>query len=199
MIFLKLFIVFTKIGTFNFGGGYAMLSLIHNEVVVKNAWLSNAEFTDIVAISQSTPGPIGINAATYAGYVAVLNQGYPEWLAAVGSVIASLSIIWLPFVIMILISRYLINHKDSKIVKDIFKGLRPTIVGLIAAAAVLLMNKENFGSPTDNAVTHTQQNYAVIDGKVYTSQKIINEQVDDALQTVSVEDDDPFSALDLMQ
>ena len=140
MIFLKLFIVFTKIGTFNFGGGYAMLSLIHNEVVVKNAWLSNAEFTDIVAISQSTPGPIGINAATYAGYVAVLNQDYPEWLAAVGSVIASLSIIWLPFVIMILISRYLINHKDSKIVKDIFAGLRPTIVGLIAAAAVLLMN-----------------------------------------------------------
>lgn len=52
MIFLKLFIIFTKIGTFNFGGGYAMLSLIHNEVVVKNAWLSNAEFTDIVAISQ---------------------------------------------------------------------------------------------------------------------------------------------------
>ena len=73
-------------------------------------------------------------------------------MAAVGSVIASLSIIWLPFVIMILISRYLINHKDSKIVKDIFAGLRPTIVGLIAAAAVLLMNKENFGSPTDNAV-----------------------------------------------
>ena len=153
MIFLKLFIVFTKIGTFNFGGGYAMLSLIHNEVVVKNAWLSNAECTDIVAISQSTPGPIGINAATCGGYVAVLNQGYPEWLAAVGSVIASLSIIWLPFVIMILISRYLINHKDSKIVKDIFAGLRPTIVGLIAAAAVLLMNKENFGSPTDNAVS----------------------------------------------
>ena len=56
MIFLKLFIIFTKIGTFNFGGGYAMLSLIHNEVVVKNQWLSNAEFTDIVAISQSTPG-----------------------------------------------------------------------------------------------------------------------------------------------
>ena len=65
MIFLKLFIIFTKIGTFNFGGGYAMLSLIHNEVVVKNQWLTNAEFTDIVAISQSTPGPIGINAATF--------------------------------------------------------------------------------------------------------------------------------------
>ena len=146
MIFLKLFIIFTKIGTFNFGGGYAMLSLIHNEVVVKNAWLTNSEFTDIVAISKSTPGPIGINAATYAGYVAVLNQGYSQWLAVAGSVIASLSIIWLPFIIMILISRYLITHKDSPVVKSVFSGLRPAIIGLIAAAAFLLMNADNFGS-----------------------------------------------------
>ena len=153
MIFLKLFIIFTKIGTFNFGGGYAMLSLIHNEIVVKNQWLSNAEFTDIVAISQSTPGPIGINAATYSGYSAVLGQGYPEWTAILGAVLASLSIIWLPFIIMILISRYLLTHRDSKLVKDIFSGLRPAIIGLIAAAAVLLMTKENFGSPADNPVS----------------------------------------------
>lgn len=151
-IFLKLFIIFTKIGTFNFGGGYAMLSLIHNECVIKNQWLTNAEFTDIVAISQSTPGPIGINAATYVGYTAVLNQGYPQWAAILGSVLASLSILWLPFIIMILISRYLITHKDSKLVKDIFSGLRPAIIGLIGAAALLLMNKENFGSPSDNPV-----------------------------------------------
>lgn len=70
------------------------------------------------------------------------------------------------------------------------------ISSAVAAAAVALVM---LVPPTDNAVTHTQQNYAVIDGKVYTSQKVINEQVDDALQTVSVEDDDPFSALDLMQ
>lgn len=147
MIFLKLFIIFTKIGTFNFGGGYAMLSLIHNEVVVKNHWLTGAEFTDIVAISQSTPGPIGINAATYSGYTAVLGQGYPEWAAILGAVLASLSIVWLPFIIMILISRYLLTHRDSKLVKDIFSGLRPAIIGLIAAAAVLLMNADNFGMP----------------------------------------------------
>ena len=145
-LFLKLFIVFTKIGTFNFGGGYAMLSLIHNEVVVKNAWLSNAEFTDVVAISQSTPGPIGINAATYVGYTSVLNAGYPEWAAVIGAVIASLSIIWLPFILMIMISRYLLTHKDSKVVNDVFAALRPAIIGLIAAAALLLMNKDNFGS-----------------------------------------------------
>ena len=150
MLFLDLFLTFTKIGTFNFGGGYAMLSLIHNETVVKSHWLTNAEFTDIVAISQSTPGPIGINCATYVGYTAVLHAGYPQWAACLGSVLASLSIMWLPFIIMILISRYLITHKDSKDVQYIFSGLRPAIIGLIAAAAVLLMNKDNFGSPHDN-------------------------------------------------
>ena len=65
MIFWELIWVFSKIGIFNFGGGYAMISLIQNEVVVQHHWLTNAEFTDIVAVSQSTPGPIGINVATY--------------------------------------------------------------------------------------------------------------------------------------
>lgn len=149
MIFLKLFLIFTKIGTFNFGGGYAMLSLIHNETVVKNHWLTNAEFTDIVAISQSTPGPIGINAATYVGYTSVLHEGYPQWAAVLGAVMASLSIMWLPFIIMIWVSHYLLTHRNSMVVKNVFSGLRPAIIGLIAAAAVLLMNKENFGSPSD--------------------------------------------------
>ncbi|MCI5710620.1 MAG: chromate transporter [Prevotella sp.] len=150
LLFLKIFYVFTKIGTFNFGGGYAMLSLIHNEVVIKNQWMTNAEFTDMVAISQSTPGPIGINAATYAGYTAVLHQGYPEWAAVLSSVLASLSIIWLPFILMLLISHYLITHKDSKIVKDVFAALRPAIIGLIGAAALLLMNRDNFNSPQES-------------------------------------------------
>ena len=150
LLFLKIFYVFTKIGTFNFGGGYAMLSLIHNEVVIKNQWMTNAEFTDMVAISQSTPGPIGINAATYAGYTAVLHQGYPEWAAVLRSVLASLSIIWLPFILMLLISHYLITHKDSKIVKDVFAALRPAIIGLIGAAALLLMNRDNFNSPQES-------------------------------------------------
>ena len=150
LLFLKIFYVFTKIGTFNFGGGYAMLSLIHNEVVIKNQWMTNAEFTDMVAISQSTPGPIGINAATYAGYTAVLHQGHPEWAAVLSSVLASLSIIWLPFILMLLISHYLITHKDSKIVKDVFAALRPAIIGLIGAAALLLMNRDNFNSPQES-------------------------------------------------
>lgn len=161
MIFLKLFLIFTKIGTFNFGGGYAMLSLIHNEVVVKNQWLTNAEFTDIVAISQSTPGPIGINAATYVGYTSVLHEGYPVWAAVLGAVLASLSIMWLPFIIMIAISRYLLTHKDSKVVGDVFSGLRPAIIGLIGAAAVLLVSKENFGDPASDPLWQVALNVGI--------------------------------------
>lgn len=150
MIFLKLFLVFSKIGIFNFGGGYAMLSLIQDEVVNKNHWLTVNEFTDIVAISQSTPGPIGINAATYTGYTAVINEGYPVWAAILGAVLASLSIIWLPFILMVTISRFLIKHKNAKFINDIFGTLRPAIVGLIGAAAIMLMSKENFGDPSES-------------------------------------------------
>src|SRR5690625_1053502 len=76
MILWNLVWVFLKIGIFGFGGGYAMLSLIQDEVVTQNHWMTNEEFTDLVAISQTTPGPIGINTATYAGYSAVENAGY---------------------------------------------------------------------------------------------------------------------------
>jgi len=148
MIFLQLFIVFTKIGAFNFGGGYAMLSLIHNEVVEKNQWLTSSEFTDIVAISQSTPGPIGINCATYTGYTAVINEGYPEWMAVLGAVLASLSVLWVPFLLMLTISKILLKYSKTQVVGNIFSLLRPAIVGLIAAAAILLMSADNFGSPS---------------------------------------------------
>ncbi len=149
MVFLQLFLTFSKIGIFNFGGGYAMISLIQHEVVEKYGWLTVSEFTDIVAISQSTPGPIGINAATYTGYTAVINSGYPEWAAVIGAVLASLSVMWLPFLLMLSVSKVLLKHSKSKAVNDIFSALRPAIIGLIAAAALLLASPENFGSPTD--------------------------------------------------
>ena len=144
MIFLKLFIIFTKIGTFNFGGGYAMLSLIHNEVVVKNAWLSNAEFTDIVAISQMTPGPIGINSATYIGYVVTGSV----W----GSVLATFTVVLPPFILVLYASHFIRKHKESAIIKGVFMGLRPVVVGLIASAALLLMNSDNFGTATPDCI-----------------------------------------------
>ena len=152
MIFLKLFLVFSKIGIVNFGGGYAMLSLIQDEVVRKQGWVSPSEFTDMVAVSQMTPGPLGINIATYVGYTSVINEGYPPLLAILGSLLATLSVLWLPFILMIAISRYLLRHKDSPVVRSIFSGLRPAIVGLVAAAALVLMNAENFGAPREALV-----------------------------------------------
>ena len=147
MIFLDLFLVFSKIGIVGFGGGYAMLSLIQDEVVTTHTWLSSQEFTDIVAVSQMTPGPLGINMATYVGYTSVLNAGYPPAIAMLGSFITTLSIIWLPFLLMLGVSHLLLKHKESPIIKGIFSGLRPTIVGLVAAAALVLMNAANFGAP----------------------------------------------------
>ena len=152
MIFLKLFLVFSKIGIVNFGGGYAMLSLIQDEVVRKQGWASSSEFTDMVAVSQMTPGPLGINIATYVGYTSVINEGYSPLLAILGSLLATLSVLWLPFILMIAISRYLLRHKDSPVVRSIFSGLRPAIVGLVAAAALVLMNAENFGAPREALV-----------------------------------------------
>ncbi len=161
MIFLRLFYVFSYIGLFNFGGGYAMLSFIQQEVVQKNGWMTEAEFTDIVAISQSTPGPIGINCATYVGYTAVMNDAFVAdgiladlgmgWLWGIfGSLLATISVLWLPFIVMIMVSRFLLRHHDSTTQKSIFAALRPAIIGLLASAALSLMNTSNFGSWSDN-------------------------------------------------
>ena len=148
MIFLQLFYTFFQIGLFGFGGGYAMLSLIQGEVVTKYAWLSSSEFTDIVAISQMTPGPIGINSATYVGYTAVVNAGYSHTIGILGSVIATFSVVLPSFILMILISRFFLKYQKHPAVAAVFSGLRPGVVGLLAAAALVLMNEENFGQDT---------------------------------------------------
>ena len=146
MILWKLFCTFCKIGIFNFGGGYAMLALIQNEVVEKNGWMTSAEFTDIVATSQVTPGPIGINVATYAGYTAVINAGYDPVFAVFGAFLSSFSVILLPFIAMLVVGRYLMRHKDNPIVQTVLSYLKLAVVGLIAAAALLLVNPDTFGT-----------------------------------------------------
>lgn len=150
MIFLSLFLTFLQIGLFGFGGGYGMLSLIQSETVVRHAWLTSAEFTNIVAISQMTPGPIGINSATYCGYTAVRNAGYGELMSVLGSATATLALVLPSFVIMVLVCRMFMKYIHSQPVQSVLSGLRPAVVGLIGAAALLLMNAENFSSPLQN-------------------------------------------------
>jgi chromate transporter len=129
MIILEIFITFFKIGLFSFGGGYAMLPLIQQEVTITHAWITTTEFIDIVAISQITPGPIAINSATYIGY---------KTAGILGSALATLGVVTPSIIIMIIIARFFIKLKNNKYVDYAFWGLRPATVGLIAAAAVLV-------------------------------------------------------------
>ena len=147
MIFLELFYTFLKIGLFSFGGGYGMLSVIQGEVVTRHAWITASEFTDIVAVSQMTPGPIGINSATYVGYTAVFNATGNEALAVLGSLTASLAVMLPSIVLMLIVSRFFMKYRKHPAVEAVFKGIRPAVVGLVASAALLLMTEENFGSP----------------------------------------------------
>lgn len=148
MIFLYLFITFFQIGLFGFGGGYGMLSLIQREVVYNYHWMTTGEFTDIVAISQMTPGPIGINSATYCGYTAVHNAGYGGFMAVLGSLTATFALVLPSLILMIAICKLFMKYMNTQTVHDIFAGLRPAVVGLLGAATLMLMTPDNFGTPS---------------------------------------------------
>lgn len=136
MIYFQLFYVFFKIGLFSFGGGYAVLSLIQKDVVESFHWITTSEFTEIVALSQITPGPIAINSATYIGY------------RVTGSVLGSMSttigVVMPSFIVLSLIVIFLNKFKESVVVERAFKGLRPVVLGLILAAGLSLLKPENF-------------------------------------------------------
>ena len=140
-LILQLAWTFFLIGAFTFGGGYAMLSLIQNQVVVEHAWISEATFTDIVAVSQMTPGPIGINSATYVGYDVLLNATGSPVLGVLGSLTATLSLMIPSFIIMLLIVKFYLKFRSSRLYAGTMDWLKPCVVGLIGAAAVILIIK----------------------------------------------------------
>lgn len=145
-IYLKLIWAYLKIGIFGFGGGYAMLSLVE-KAVVEPGWISETMFTDIVAISQMTPGPIGINSATYIGYVAPVSVDpalHGIGWGLLGSVLATLAVTVPSFFLVLYSAHFIRRHNESGAVKAVFSGLRPVVVGLIASAAIMLMNAANF-------------------------------------------------------
>ena len=129
-----------------------MLSLIQNEVVVQNGWMSNAEFADIVAVSQMTPGPIAINSATYVGYTVA---GF--W----GSVVATVSVCLPALKLMIIITRFFLQLRDNRYVKGAVAGMRPVVIGMIGAAALLLI----FPSSDDGASFIDAWGWALFGGR----------------------------------
>ena len=144
MIFAELFFTFFIIGMFTIGGGYAMLSLIQNEVVTVHGWIDDTTFTDIVAISQMTPGPIGINSATYIGYEVLAQSGASEFLSILGSFTATFAVVLPSFIIVLLLCKVYDKWKDHPVFKGVMMGLRPAVLGLIGTAALNLATPDNF-------------------------------------------------------
>ena len=144
MIFWELFSTFFVIGMFTIGGGYAMLSLIQNEVVTVHGWISDGTFTDIVAISQMTPGPIGINSATYIGYEVLANSGASELMCILGSFTATFAVVLPSFIIVLGLCKVYEKWKSHYMFQGIMNGLKPATLGLIGTAALGLATPENF-------------------------------------------------------
>lgn len=128
MIYWQLVVVFFKIGLFTFGGGYAMLPLIQQEIS-HHQWLSSAEFIDIIAIAEMTPGAIAVNMATFIGF----RTG-----GILGSIVATTAIALPSFIFINSLARFWKTHREHQIVKRVFAGIRPAVVGLIGAAAVYI-------------------------------------------------------------
>jgi chromate transporter len=144
MIYLELFWTFFIIGMFTIGGGYAMLSLIQSQVVTEHGWITDTMFTDIVAISQMTPGPIGINSATYIGYEVLANTGASEFMCILGSFTATFAVVLPSFIIVLAICKVYDKFKEHYLFKGVMTGLKPAVLGLIGTAALGLATPENF-------------------------------------------------------
>lgn len=129
---------------FTIGGGYAMLSLIQGKVVTEHAWIDETTFTDIVAISQMTPGPIGINSATYIGYEVLAHTGASEFMCILGSFTATFAVVLPSFIIVLAIAKAYDRFKEHYLVRGVMTGLKPATLGLIGTAALGLATPENF-------------------------------------------------------
>lgn len=134
MIYLELFLTFLKIGAVSFGGGYGMISLIREEVLL-HAWLNETDFMNMIAISESTPGPLAVNMATFIGSV----QG-----GFVGAMLATVGVVLPSFCIILLVAMVFLNVAKYKGVQAILSGIRPVVIGLILATAITLLGSTVF-------------------------------------------------------
>ncbi len=138
MIFLELFLTFLEIGAFTFGGGYAMLPLIQEEVL-RNGWLTEEQIINFIAVSESTPGPFAINIATYVGSVVGGAGGMGAvWGGILGAFLSTLGVVLPSFIIILIVAKFYEKFKKSSLVSGAMTGLKPAVVGLIGAAMIKL-------------------------------------------------------------
>lgn len=149
---LFLFYLFAKISLFTFGGGYAMIPLYQSELVDSHAMLTANEFANMVALAQMTPGPVGMNAATYIGYQ---QFGIP------GATLASLGVLAPSFILMAVAMAFLAAFKESRFVKALLSGIRPVTIGLISAGVVFFANISVFSAPIQNLWTGAAKSFGL--------------------------------------
>lgn len=143
-LIFQLFYTFFVIGMFTFGGGYAIMSLIQSQIVFGKGWITEATFTDIVAISQMTPGPVGLNCSTYVGYEVMRAAGFSHIVGIGGSLIASLAIVLPSFLIVLAIVRFYTKFHENTLFKGVMSALRPSAAGMIGAAALTMILSVRF-------------------------------------------------------
>ena len=139
MIYFQIFLSFLQIGLFSFGGGYAALPLIQGQVVELHHWLSMEEFTDLITISQMTPGPIAINSATFVGI---------KIAGILGSVIATLGCVLPSCIIVTLLAKIYLKYKNMSVLQKVLSSLRPGVVAMIASAGVSILVSAFWGNET---------------------------------------------------
>ena len=153
MIYLELFISFLKIGLLSFGGGYAAMPLIQEQVVMSHGWLSMAEFTDLITISQMTPGPIAINSATFVG---IKIAGIP------GALVATLGCILPSCVIVLLIAKLYLKYRNMNVLQGVLESLRPAVVAMIASAGISVLITALWGSVELISLGNTNWTLAIL-------------------------------------
>ena len=153
MIYLQLFLSFLQIGLFSFGGGYAAMPLIQGQVVTAHGWLSMSEFTDLITISQMTPGPIAVNSATFVG---IKIAGIP------GALIATLGCILPSCIIVTVIAKLYLKYREMDMLQGVLNSLRPAVVAMIASAGISILITAFWGSSASIALAGTKWSLVVI-------------------------------------
>lgn len=155
MIYLQLFLSFLQIGLFSFGGGYAAMPLIQGQVVTLHGWLTISEFTDLITISQMTPGPIAVNSATFVG---MKIAGIP------GAMVATAGCILPSCILVTILARLYLKYRNLDLLQGVLKSLRPAVVAMIASAGILILKNAFWGSEESILLTGTEWSMVVIFG-----------------------------------
>mgnify|MGYP004460661363 FL=1 len=153
MIYLQLFLSFLQIGLFSFGGGYAAMPLIQGQVVTGHGWLTMSEFTDLITISQMTPGPIAVNSATFVG---LKIAGVP------GAVVATAGCILPSCIIVTILAKLYLKYRNMDLLQGVLKSLRPAVVAMIASAGILILVTAFWGSSAVITFAGTKWSMVVI-------------------------------------